>query len=137
MNPGAQEQPILTITETMQAYFLENSKAGQLFVVEGEVLNETAKPVSFVLLEGKLYTSNNNIAQTQKCYSGNTMTRDELKIFSINDIQQRMMNREGKNLMNVRILPKNRVPFMLVFHNLPELDALNDYSIEVKSAQLD
>jgi predicted Zn finger-like uncharacterized protein len=135
--PDGSEQPILTITETMQAYFLENSKAGQLFVVEGEVLNETAKSVSFVLLEGKLYTSNNNVAQTQKCYSGNTLTRDELKLSSINDIQERMMNREGKNLMNVRILPKNRVPFMLVFHNLPELDALNDYSIEVKSAQLD
>lgn len=135
--PGGAEQPVLTIAETMQAYFLENSKAGQLFVVEGEVLNETAKPVSFILLEGKLYTSSNNVAQTQKCYSGNIMTRDELKRFSINEIQERMMNREGKNLLNVRILPKNRVPFMLVFHNLPELDALNDYSIEVKSAQMD
>jgi predicted Zn finger-like uncharacterized protein len=131
-------QPSVTILDTTQAFFLENSHAGgQIFVVEGEVANESNKPISFILLEGKLYTTNNQIAQTQRCYSGNTMNRDELTRLSVTDIQNRMMNREGKNLMNVHIPPAKRIPFMLVFHNLPELSVLGDYSIEVISAKTD
>jgi len=133
----AEEKPTVTIMDTTQAYFSENSNAGQIFVIEGEVANESTKPVSFILLEGKLYNTDNRVAQTQRCFCGNPVTREELTKLSITEIQDRMMNREGKNLSNVHILPGNRVPFMLVFHNLPELDALSDYSIEVISAKLD
>jgi len=131
------QQPSVTILDSTQAYFLENSSAGQIFVVEGEVSNESQKPISFILLEGKLYGRDNRVAQSQRCFSGNVMTRDELHKLSITDIQNRMMNREGKELMNVHIAPSKRVPFVLVFQNLPELDALSDYSIEVISAKFD
>jgi predicted Zn finger-like uncharacterized protein len=129
------EQPNVTISETLQAYFLQNTHAGQVFVVEGEVTNESKRPVSFVLLEGKLYTTNNQVAQKQRCYSGNPMTREEIARLGLTEIQNRMMNREGKDLKNVRIPASNKVPFMLVFHNLPELGTLGDYSVEVVSAK--
>jgi len=132
-----EEQPSVTILDTTQAYFLENANAGQIFVIEGEVANESTKPVSFILLEGKLYGTDNRVAQSQRCFCGNLLAREELTQLSITEIQNRMMNREGKNLTNVHILPGNRIAFMLVFHNLPELDALSDYSIEVLSAKLD
>ena len=131
------EQPVVTIMDSTHAYFLENAHAGQVFVVEGEVSNESSKPVSFVLIEGKLYTTNNQIAQTQRCYPGNLIPRNELGQMNVTDIQNRMMNREGKDLINVNIAPGKRIPFMLVFHNLPEMDALGDYSIEVVSAKFD
>ncbi|MGV8074768.1 MAG: DUF3426 domain-containing protein [Syntrophobacteraceae bacterium] len=132
---GEGQPPTITILDSTQAYFLENSLSGQIFVVEGEVANESDRPVSFILLEGKLYTKNNQIAQSQRCFSGNPINRDELIKLDINNLQNRMMNREGKDLMNVNIPASKRVPFMLIFHNLPELDALGDYSIEVISAQ--
>ncbi|MDY0040662.1 MAG: zinc-ribbon domain-containing protein [Desulforhabdus sp.] len=135
--PTAEEQPSVTILDTTQAYFLENANAGQIFVIEGEIANESTKPVSFILLEGKIYGTDNRVAQSQRCFSGNVLVREELTRLSITEIQNRMMNREGKNLSNVHILPGNRIAFMLVFHNLPELDALSDYSIEVISAKLD
>ena len=65
------------------------------------------------------------------------MSRDELSRLNMTEIQNRMMNREGKSLANVRIPPGKRVPFVLVFHNLPELKALSDYSVEVISSKLD
>lgn len=129
--------PAVSIMDSTQAYFLQNSQIGQIFVVEGEINNESQKPVSFVLLEGKLYTKNNQVAQSQRCFAGNPATRAELVQLGVNDIQNRMMNREGKDLLNVHIPPGKKVPFMLVFHNLPELDALSDYSIEVISAKAD
>jgi len=129
--------PAVSIMDSTQAYFLQNSQIGQVFIVEGEINNESGKPVSFVLLEGKLYTKNNHVAQSQRCFSGNPISRNELLQLGVTEIQNRMMNREGKDLMNVHIPPSKRIPFMLVFHNLPELDALSDYSIEVISAKTD
>ncbi len=134
-SPAEVEQPSVYILDTTNAYFIENSHAGQIFVVEGEVVNESNKPISFILLEGKLYTRDNRVAQSQRCFSGNIMARNELAQLNVTEIQNRMMNREGKDLVNVQVPPARRVPFMLVFHNLPELDALSDYSIEVISAK--
>jgi hypothetical protein len=65
------------------------------------------------------------------------MTRDELARLNMTEIQNRMMYREGKGLGNVKIPTGKRVPFMLVFHNLPELKALSDYSVEIVSSKYD
>lgn len=135
--PGEQAQPDINIIDSTQAYFLENAHAGQIFVVEGEVANESSQPASFILLEGKLFTKNNQVAVSQRCYAGNPMPRSELTKLTITDIQNRMMNREGKDLLNVNIPKGKRVPFVIVFHNLPELDKLSDYSIEIVSAKTD
>lgn len=135
--PKGMEQPAVTALDTTQAYFLENVNVGQIFVVEGETVNESDKPVSFILIEGKLFNKTDQVLQTQRCYSGNTMTREELKHLSLADIQNQMMNREGKKLANVNVPPSKRTPFVLVFHNLPELDALGTYSIDVISSKFD
>ncbi len=135
--PAAEPQPTVTIMDSTRAYFLQNPQAGQIFLVEGEVVNESARPVSFVLLEGRLYSKGNQVAQSQRSYAGNFMTREELVKLSMNEIQNRMMNREGKELSNVHIPAGKRIPFLLVFHNLPELDSLSDYSVEVISAKFE
>jgi predicted Zn finger-like uncharacterized protein len=134
---GLPETPQIKVLDSTQAFFLENAQAGQIFVVEGEIENQSAKPVSFILLEGKLYNTTNRVAITQKCYAGNAMTREELSRLNMAEIQNRMMNREGKTLSNVKIPFGKHVPFMLVFHNLPELKALSDYSVEVVSSKPD
>lgn len=136
-SPGAPETPQVKVLDTTQAFFLENAHAGQLFVVEGEVEVQSATPVSFILLEGKLYNTANRVAITQKCFAGNAMTREELGRLNMTEVQNRMMNREGKSLSNVKVPSGKRVPFMLVFHNLPELKALSDYSVEVVSSKFD
>jgi predicted Zn finger-like uncharacterized protein len=135
---GQSEVPAVTILDNTKAYFLENPHAGgQIFVIEGEVSNESGKLVSFILLEGKIYRTNNQVAQSQRSYAGNAISREELTKLNVNEIQNRMMNREGKDLVNVRVPPSRRVPFVLVFHNLPEFGVLSDYSVEVISAKAD
>lgn len=135
---GQVDVPAVTILDNTRAYFLENPQAGgQIFVIEGEVSNESGKMVSFILLEGKIYKTNNQVAQSQRSYAGNAISRDELTKLNVNELQNRMMNREGKDLANVRVPPSRRVPFMLVFHNLPEFGTLSDYSVEVISAKAD
>ncbi len=135
--PAPKEEAAITISNATKAYFLENSHIGQIFVVEGEIVNEGRTAVSFILLEGKLYTTNNEVAQSQKAFCGNPMTHDELTSLPITDIQNKMMNREGQDMVDVHIAPKQKVRFTMVFHNLPELDLLSDYSVEVVSSQVD
>jgi predicted Zn finger-like uncharacterized protein len=130
-------QPIVTIMDSVQAYYLENAHSGQVLVIEGEVLNESSKPVSFVMIEGKLFNNNDTVAQIQRCYVGNTLTRKEIANLKLSEIQDRIMYREGKNMKNVKIPPAGKVPFMLVFHNLPEMSTLSNYSVNVISSKFD
>jgi len=135
--PKEPTTPTVTIMDSLQAYYLENVQAGQVLVIEGEVLNESSKPVSFVLIEGKLYGPNEKVAQIRRCYAGNSLTRKEISNLKITDVEERMMNREGKNLKNVRIPPAGKVPFVLVFHSLPEINSLSNYSVDVVSSKFD
>jgi predicted Zn finger-like uncharacterized protein len=121
----------ITILDTVQAYFLHNQQIGQVFVVEGQIRNDAPNPVSFVLLEGKLFTVDNKLYQSQKFYAANTITREELTRLTLAELQNRMMNREGKDLQNVHVQPQAKIPYLVVFHNLPGLNQLTDYSIEV------
>src|SRR5208337_5022322 len=130
-------KPLVTITDSVQAYYLENVHSGQVLVIEGEVLNESSKPVSFVMIEGKLFNNNDTVAQIQRCYVGNTLTRKEIANLKLSEIQDRIMYREGKNMKDVRIPPAGKVPFMLVFHNLPEMSTLSNYSVNVISSKFD
>ena len=130
-------QPVVTIMDSVQAYYLENVHSGQVLVIEGEVLNESSRPVSFVMIEGKLYNNNDTVAQIQRCYAGNSLTRKEIANLKLSEIQEKIMYREGKNLKNVRIPPAGKVPFMLVFHNLPEMSTLSNYSVNVISSKFD
>jgi len=130
-------KPLVTIVDSVQAYYLENMHSGQVLVIEGEVLNESTKPVSFVMIEGKLFDNKDAISQIQRCYAGNSFTRKEIANLKLSEIEERMMNREGKNLKNVRIPPAGKAPFMLVFHNLPEITNLSNYSVNVISSKFD
>lgn len=135
--PQAGEKAAVTILESMQAYFLENDHIGQIFVVEGEVRNDSRLSVSFILVEGKLYALGSKIHQNQKAYCGNVMNRQDLSKLPVAELQNRMMNREGKDLSNVHIASGAKVPFQVVFHNLPGLNQLSDYSVEVAGAEMD
>ena len=130
-------KPTVTITDSVQAYYLENVHSGQVLVIEGEVLNESNQPVSLVLIEGKLFDSRDAVAQTQRCYAGNSFTRKEIGNLTPYEIKGKMMNIEGENRKNVRIPPAGKVPFMLVFDNLREIITLSNYSVNVISSKLD
>ncbi len=135
--PTEPAKPVVEITDSVQAYYLENVHSGQVLVIEGEVLNESGKPVSFVMIEGKLFNSKDTVAQIQRCYVGNSFTRKEITNLNLSEMQEKMMNPEGKNLKNVRIPPGGKAPFMLVFHNLPEVSTLSNYTVNVIGSKFD
>jgi type II secretion system protein G len=136
-SPKVPTQPVITITDSVLAYYLQNLHSGQVLVIEGEVLNESSRPVSFVMIEGKLFNSKDTVAQIQRCYVGNSFTRKEITNLNLSEMQEKMMNQKGRNLKNVRIPPAGKVPFMLVFHNLPEVSTLSNYGVNVISSKFE
>ncbi|MCX7822966.1 MAG: zinc-ribbon domain-containing protein [Syntrophobacterales bacterium] len=125
------------INPQTQAFFIENVQVGQILVVQGEVNNSSNSNISFILLEGKIIGTNGKPLLSQRFYAGNIMTKEELAQLTIDKIQERMMRREGNNLSNVRVKPGDKVPFMVVFYNLPPIDDMSDYTIEFVSAEVE
>jgi tetratricopeptide (TPR) repeat protein len=152
-------KPVVTIIDNVQAYYLQNIHSGQVLVIKGEVLNESSQSVSSVMVEGKLFDSNDMVAQSQRCYAGNSLADKEIENLTISEISERV-NREGltspdplllpfqapntqgkipcTKIKTVPIvLPAEKAPFMLVFNNLPQVNTLSNYSVNVISAKFD
>lgn len=125
------------INPQTQAFFIENVQVGQILVVQGEVTNTSNSNINFVLLEGKVIGTNGRPLLSQRFYAGNIMKKEELAQLTVDKIQERMMRREGDNLSNVRVKPGDKIPFMVVFYNLPPIDDMSDYTIEFVSAELE
>ncbi len=134
--PVAAAKPEVTISNNVKAFYLENSHSGEVLVIEGKVLNKSSRPVSFVMIEGKLFDRKDNVVLKQSCYAGNPISRKDITRLKLSDIEKMMMNREGQNLKDVRIPPSGEASFLLVFHNLPEISTLSNYSVNVVSSEL-
>ncbi|MCL5406724.1 MAG: zinc-ribbon domain-containing protein [Deltaproteobacteria bacterium] len=135
--PVGAVKPVVTISDNLDAYYLENVHAGEVLVIEAAVFNKSSKPVSFVMVQGKLFNRNDVAVLTQSCYAGNPLTRRQIMDLKLSEIETKMMNREGRDLKDVRIPPDGEEPFVLVFHNLPAISTLTNYSVNVVSSQLD
>ena len=134
--PEGHVKPDVAVAENLKASYAENAHIGQVLVIEGEVLNKSSRPVSFVMVEGKLFNRKDSVILTQRCYAGNPLTHGEITHLKLSEIQAKMLNREGSNLKDVKIPPAGEVPFLLVFHDLPEISTLSNYSVSVVSSEL-
>jgi len=131
------DSPSVKLNPQTQAFFIENVNVGQILVVQGETINESKAPVSFILLEGKVIGTNGKALLSQRFYAGNLFTKEELAQLPVDKLQERMMRREGESLSNVRVKPGDKVPFMVVFYNLTPIDELSDYAVEFVSAEIE
>lgn len=129
-------KPIVNIADSVDAFYLENMHSGEVLVIKGKVVNNSSKPVSFVMIEGKLFNRKDSVVLTQRCYAGNPITRSDITHLKLSEIEGKMMNREGQNLKDVQIPPSGEAPFLLVFHDLPEISTLSNYSVNVVSSEL-
>jgi len=55
----------------------------------------------------------------QTSYAGNILTDEELTNLSEEEILTRLMQPQGMNNVNDRIMPNGQIPFMIVFPNEP------------------
>ncbi|MDR2076472.1 MAG: zinc-ribbon domain-containing protein [Desulfovibrio sp.] len=101
-------------------FVVENDNLHRLVVIQGEVVNKFSSPKEFIQVEALLYDEQKNIlAQTQQL-CGVTLTLFQLKVLTQKELEEALNNRVSILTNNVDIQPGSRVPFMVVFPNLPE-----------------
>lgn len=127
--PNNEKNKVMPVKNSIHGRFLNNTEAGNLFVITGQVKNTSSQPQGFIKVTGTLITKDNATTIPKTVYCGNTLSDIELSHTTITEVNQRLLKRTGDKQSNARIEPGSEIPFMIVFSNLP--DNLENFTVEV------
>jgi predicted Zn finger-like uncharacterized protein len=112
--------------------FYQSSKAGNLFCIQGMIVNNYPGSRSFIRVKGSLLDEKGAVVKQKLAFAGNTFSENELKDMSLEQINQGLAIQTGKGNANVNAKPQASVPFMIVFEELPE--NLSEFTVEAVSS---
>lgn len=122
------------VLEDVRQYFVENEKMGQLFVVEGKVVNNFDSPRELIKLRASLYTDKGEAHEYKDFYAGNIITLFQLQILGKEELESGLNAKVGILSNNINIQPGKKVSFMTVFFNFPE--DVREFGLEVIDAKI-
>jgi predicted Zn finger-like uncharacterized protein len=76
IDPGASRLSFKGVTGS----FVQSTKAGQLFVIKGMVVNDYSKGRSFILVKGTILDDKAQVVKRKMAYAGNTIRKNKLKV---------------------------------------------------------
>lgn len=109
--------------------FVVNDSAGELLVVTGHVTNRYDQPRSHIQVKATIYNAAGKVVVTSGAYCGNMLSDSDLSVLDLETINRRLTNRGGDANANVGVKPGARVPFTVIFSNLPE--NIDEMTVEV------
>jgi predicted Zn finger-like uncharacterized protein len=115
--------------------FVENQEAGQLFVIQGRVRNESPKPLRWIHLRAKIYTSDGQTARQLDFYAGNILSNQQLQNMPLEKLLAYVQTQPATKDLTQEIGSRQEVSFTVPFGDLPELTQLSDYSVEILASQ--
>jgi hypothetical protein len=124
----------LHLVET-RGYFVDNQRAGQIFIIQGRVRNEFPEPRRWIHLRAKLYTSDGQTARQLDFYAGNTLSNQQLQSMPLEELLGLIQRPPTAQERTRSIAAKEEVSFTVPFGDLPELTKLSDYSVEILASQ--
>jgi predicted Zn finger-like uncharacterized protein len=101
--------------EAISQRFVVNVNAGNLRVVEGVAVNQSAYPVARLRVKATLMDTQNNLLGEKRVSAGHVLSESELTVLTEEEMNRRLANPEGSTAPNDRILPGGRIPFMIVW----------------------
>ncbi|MBW1836210.1 MAG: DUF3426 domain-containing protein [Deltaproteobacteria bacterium] len=119
---------VAVMEDTLTYKYINNAKAGRLFVLTGQVKNSHSEPMSFLRVTGKLFKKGKTPAGTKTVYCGNVLSDIDISNMDMHAINERLQKLAGENRSNINVKPDQTVPFMIVFRN-PPVD-LEEYELE-------
>ena len=112
----------------LKGYFIDSEKAGKLFVVKGSITNNYPDKRSFIRVRSNILDSKGKVVKSKIAYAGNTVSDKELLSLSMVEINNRLMNKSGKDNVNTNILPNSSISFMIIFDDLPK--DISEFTVE-------
>ncbi len=113
---------------SVKGTFIQTDNGKQRFIIQGYVINKYRHPRSYIMVMGSILDSKGRTVRAMKVYAGNTFKEKELKSLPLGEILKSLRRRSGKGGSNVNIKPGARVPFMIVFEDLPE--DMSEFAVE-------
>lgn len=118
--------------ENIRQYFVTNDKIGQLFVIEGQAVNNFQTPKSMIKLRASLYDAQGQVVVEQDFLCGNLASLFQLQVSSQEELESTLQSRLGILTTNKHVEPGSYTPFMAVFFNPPE--TVQEFGLEVIEA---
>jgi predicted Zn finger-like uncharacterized protein len=118
--------------ENIRQYFVNNDRTGQLFVIEGQAVNNFNKPKSMIKLRASLYDREGSVLAEKDFLCGNVASLFQLQVSSEEELDSILQSRLGILATNRHVEPGSHTPFMTVFYNPPE--EMQEFGLEVIEA---
>jgi len=112
--------------------FVNSKEAGKLFVVKGWVTNKYPDRRSYIRIKSKILDSKRAEILSKVVFAGHPFTDKELQTLPLEEINNRLRDKFGKNKMNTNVLPNASIPFVIVFDSLPE--DMSEFTVEAVSS---
>jgi predicted Zn finger-like uncharacterized protein len=116
------------ILQGVSGSFIPSQKFGPIFVVRGEVRNEYPENRSFLQLRGTILDEKGEKVASRESYAGNLPGNEVLAGLAPEQVEGLLQNRSGTEVSNVGVTPGKAVPFLIVFHGLPE--SISEFTVE-------
>lgn len=113
------EAPQIGINITSSTY-VNNRNVGQLLVIQGEAVNNYPKARSAITIKGILLDEQGRVLRQQTVFCGNPLSTEKLQTLPFSNIEEAMNNQFGDSLSNMNVAAGAKIPFTVVFRNLPE-----------------
>ena len=138
LNPAPQDVAgnlkIIPLGNTINGKFVDNSKSGRLYVIQGQLRNDYDHPRSYIKVTGNLFFKGKKISKAATVYCGNMLSNSNLAVMDITAISKKLRNRSGDKKSNFKVKTGKRVPFMIVFDKLPR--NLDEFTVEVEGSSI-
>jgi pilus assembly protein FimV len=113
---------------SLKGFFVDSQKAGKLFVVKGLITNNYPDTRNFIRVRSDILDSKGKVVKSKIIYAGNLISDEELVTLSMMEINNRLMNKFGKDNVNKDIAPDASIPFMIAFGDLPK--DVSEFTVE-------
>jgi predicted Zn finger-like uncharacterized protein len=114
-------------------YYVDNEKAGKLFVVQGKVVNNFKTPKDLIKIEATLFDKNNAAVVSKKLLIGNAVSLYQLQMLSEQELEAHIENKVGVLTVNTGVPPGGEVPFFVIFYR--PSDEVQEFGVKVIEAK--
>ena len=117
----------------LRQFYVNNDKAGQLFIIEGKVVNNFSQPKELIEVEAQLFDDKGQVLDSKRLLCGNTLSLFQLEVQSKEEIEAGLGSKVGILSNNTLLKPGMDTPFMVVFFK--PSPAVKEYVINVVDAK--
>ena len=116
---------------SLDATFLANRDAGEIFVIKGDAFNVSSVPLTTIQVKGMVYGPKGEVLAQQMVYCGNVLSGEQLALQPYSSMVKVLGKQFGETLANFEVQPGKGVPFTIVFKDVPK--EAKDFGVEVVS----